>query len=413
MINPLTGGAFYSTSNRTNYIEKAPDSLNPLYRPIPSNFSIEKRYDNILSVGIECQQPDELKKLLEKNNFMYVYNGFEPSGRMHIAQGILTTINVNKLVDSGCIFIFWVADWFAMLNQKMDGDLEKIRNVGKYFIEIWKAAGMKMSNVKFLWASDFINERPNDYWLQVMSIACKYSLDRVKRCSTIMGRKESDNLKVSQMIYPLMQCSDIFFLDIDICQLGIDQKKVNMLARDYCADTNRSKVPVILSNKMLSGLQRGEEKMSKSTGSAIFMEDSEKEVAKKIKGAFCESGNIEENPCLEYVKYFIFAKTETFEIQRPDEFGGNILYSRYEDLEKDFAEHKLHPRDLKDALTKGINKILEPIRQHFSTDPEAARLFQLVKKYKDEQDKKKAVDTNISKEHEKLLKDKKIPKKEN
>ena len=32
------------------------------------------------------------------------------------------------------------------------------------------------------------------------------------------------------MIYPCMQCTDIFFLDVDVCQLGIDQRKVNMLA---------------------------------------------------------------------------------------------------------------------------------------------------------------------------------------
>ncbi len=81
---------------------------------------------------------------------------------------MLKVINVNKLIDAGCIFIFWVADWFAMLNEKMMGDLDKIRTVGRYFIEIWKAAGMKMSNVKFLWASDFINQRPDEYWMRVM-----------------------------------------------------------------------------------------------------------------------------------------------------------------------------------------------------------------------------------------------------
>ena len=31
-----------------------------------------------------------------------------------------------------------------------------------------------------------------------------------------------------------MQCTDIFFLKADICQLGLDQRKVNMLAREYC-----------------------------------------------------------------------------------------------------------------------------------------------------------------------------------
>ena len=51
---------------------------------------------------------------------------------------------MNKMVNAGAIFYFWVADYFAMLNGKFDGDLEKIRTVGKYFIEVWRAVGMKM-----------------------------------------------------------------------------------------------------------------------------------------------------------------------------------------------------------------------------------------------------------------------------
>ena len=112
-----------------------------------------------------------MKKLVDMDKFFYAYDGFEPSGRMHIAQGLLKVLNVNRVVEAGGIFIFWVADWFAMLNDKMMGDLDKIKTVGQYFIEIWKAAGMKMSNVKFLWASEFINERPDVYWMKVMKIA--------------------------------------------------------------------------------------------------------------------------------------------------------------------------------------------------------------------------------------------------
>ena len=113
---------------------------------------------------------------------------------MHIAQGVLKAINVNKLVDAGCIFIFWIADWFALLNNKMDGDLDKIKIVGQYFVEVWKALGMKMHNVKFLWASDEINNKSDEYWLMVMDIARKFPLARIKKCSTIMGRKEEDDL---------------------------------------------------------------------------------------------------------------------------------------------------------------------------------------------------------------------------
>ena len=95
-------------------------------------------------------------------------------------------------MDAGCIFIFWVADWFAMLNNKMGGDLEKIKLVGRYFIETWKAAGMKMHNVKFLWASDEINNNANDYWTEVMNVARKMTISRIKKCGQIMGRSEGE-----------------------------------------------------------------------------------------------------------------------------------------------------------------------------------------------------------------------------
>jgi len=79
----------------------------------------------------------------------------------------------------------------------------------------------------------------------------------------------------AQIMYPAMQCADVFFLGADICQLGMDQRKVNMLAREYCDQIGKKDKPIILSHHMLMGLLQGQEKMSKSVaGSAIFMEDS-------------------------------------------------------------------------------------------------------------------------------------------
>lgn len=42
-----------------------------------------------------------------------------------------------------------------------------------------------------------------------------------------MGRAETDDLSAAQIFYPCMQCADIFFLKADICQLGMDQRKVH------------------------------------------------------------------------------------------------------------------------------------------------------------------------------------------
>lgn len=228
--------------------------MNEFFNPNVSTLSLQERYDICASVGEDIVTDQELMDLLKRKQIFNCYDGFEPSGRMHIAQGIMKSINVNKLTSAGGVFTFWVADWFALLNNKMGGDLHKIQVVGRYFVEVWKAAGMNLSNVRFLWASDEINKRPEEYWSRVMDISRKNNITRIKKCGTIMGRGEGDELPTSQILYPCMQCADIFFLKADVCQLGLDQRKVNMLARDYCTDPVK---PVILSHHMLMGMKKG------------------------------------------------------------------------------------------------------------------------------------------------------------
>jgi len=262
------------------------------------------KFDALRSVGEECVSEPELKNLLAKKPNFALYDGFEPSGRMHIAQGVFKAMNVNKCTKAGGTFIFWVADWFALMNDKMNGDLEKIKTVGHYLIEVWKAAGMDMEHVKFLWSSEEIINHADQYWTQALDIARVFTLPRVKKCCQIMGRKKG-TLTAAQILYPIMQCTDIFFLKADICQLGVDQRKVNMLARDYCEHSGRKLKPIILSHHMIYGLLEGQQKMSKSDPeSAIFMEDQEADIHRKIGNAYCpqvpkpqESLSTKKSPC--------------------------------------------------------------------------------------------------------------------
>lgn len=114
--------------------------------------------------------------------------------------------------------------------------------------------GMNLDNVEFVWSSEIINDKPNEYWSLVMDIARVNSLGRIVRCSQIMGRSEKDELSAAQIFYPCMQCADVFFLKADICQLGLDQRKVNMLAREYCdlSKPKRKFKPVILSHRTMT-----------------------------------------------------------------------------------------------------------------------------------------------------------------
>ncbi|RNF04261.1 putative tyrosyl-tRNA synthetase [Trypanosoma rangeli] len=356
-----------------------------------AEMTVEERYALVRSIGEECIQENELLNLITKKPNIRCYDGFEPSGRMHIAQGVFKAVNVNKCTQSGCEFVFWVADWFALMNDKMGGELERIHIVGQYLIEVWKAAGMNMEKVIFLWSSAEITRNANAYWKTVLDIARKNTIARIKKCCTIMGKQEG-TLTAAQVLYPLMQCADIFFLKADICQLGLDQRKVNMLAREYCDLIGRKLKPVILSHHMLCGLKEGQPKMSKSDpDSAIFMEDTKEDVERKICHAYCprsrqrkeevsEDGapvpNEDKNPVLDYYQHVIYS--------RP---GAKITvsgttYKTYEELEEAFVDGAITEASLKDTLAVELNALLEPVRQHFAHDPHAAELLEKVKSFR-------------------------------
>lgn len=61
----------------------------------------EQKFSLVRSVGEECVTEAELKNLLEKKPGFILYDGFEPSGRMHIAQGVFKAFNVNKCTQVG------------------------------------------------------------------------------------------------------------------------------------------------------------------------------------------------------------------------------------------------------------------------------------------------------------------------
>ena len=73
---------------------------------------------------------------------------------------------------------------------------------------------MDLTQVQFLNSSEVINASPDEYWTLVMDIARRNNLKRILRCSQIMGRTESDDLSAAQIMYPCMQCADIFFLKV-------------------------------------------------------------------------------------------------------------------------------------------------------------------------------------------------------
>ncbi|GJV63735.1 tyrosine--tRNA ligase 1, cytoplasmic-like protein [Tanacetum coccineum] len=178
-------------------------------------------------------------------------------------------------------------------------------------------------------------------------------------CCQEMGQSEQADLTADKIFYACMRCADIVFPKANICQLGMDQRNVGVITREFYDDNK----PIILLHHMLSGLLKGQEKMSKSDASfAVFMDDNEDEVNLKIKKAFCPPNIVEGNPCLEYIKHIVFPCFKEFKVERKAKNGGE---KTFEEVIADYKEGDMHPADLKPALSKALNRILQCLLPQF------------------------------------------------
>jgi len=333
---------------------------------------------------------EELRAKLESGERLRGYIGYEPSGLVHV--GWLVWMNkVRDLVEAGVDFRVLEATWHAYINDKLGGDMELIRAAARVVRKTMEALGIPTEKIEFVDAEDLASDK--DYWGLLLRVAKKNTLRRVKRALTIMGRRADEaELDSSKIIYPLMQVSDIFYLDLDIALGGMDQRKAHMLARDT-AEKLGLKKPVALHTPIITGLKGGkrmesadiddvlaEVKMSKSKpDTAVFVHDPPEAIERKILSAYCPRGVVEFNPIMEINRYVLFARPGfKLIVERPEKYGGTIIYESYEDLERDFVAGRLHPLDLKKATARALIELLAPVREKLLGDPETRRIIELL-----------------------------------
>ena len=334
---------------------------------------------------------EELRQLLEINNHPGHYIGFEISGMLHLGNFIVSGFKINDLLEAGLKCRVFLADWHSFINNKFEGDWEKILSATKYYEKAFK---FFCPGVEVVIGSELYHNN-DTYWRNLLRFSKHMTLSRTLRCMTIMGRSENEKLDLSQYFYPPLQATDIHEIGADIPHGGMDQRKAHILAREVFPKMGWKK-PVAVHHHVLMGItepikletadkleQVIASKMSKSKPwTAVFVHDTPSEIREKLKRAWCPEKNIEMNPVLEIAKHVVFHENKTFTVQRPAKFGGTIEFETFAELEKTYAEGKLHPMDLKSNVADELVRILEPIRRHFELDKEAATCLDVVRKTK-------------------------------
>jgi len=351
----------------------------------------------------EVLTEDELRKLIESDTPLRHYIGFEISGKLHLGY-LFTLLKVKDLQDAGAETIMWLADLHSAINDKLGGDLDTIKKVARgYFTDaiksLFESIGGDPDKLIFKLCSETYAEHP-DFWFTLLEMAKTTTLARTKRSVTIMGREASDDsMATDKLFYPIMQAADIFLLQTNIAHAGIDQRKVHVIAIDGAMDVKTNPLknskgeqikPIAIHHPILLGLDAPsvlsievdelamKNKMSKSKpGSGISIHDDPDQIRQSINGAYAPEGQVEGNPLLNWTRFLVFYADGELLIKRDEKFGGDVTYTSYEELEKDYESKKLHPMDLKGAVAEWLITKLEPVRKYFEDPAKKASLEEI------------------------------------
>jgi len=303
---------------------------------------------------VEIIEEKELAELLEKKKQPVVYCGYEPSTAPHLGN-LVTTTKLMDFKKAGFKVKFLLADMHAYTNLK--ASVKEIDRQCKIWEKAIKAFGL---DAEFVKGSDF--QFKKEYWMDVINMSLKISVQRGLRAMQELAR-DIENAKISQMLYPLMQAEDIKALGCDVAVGGMDQRKVHMLAREHLLEVGWQK-PIAVHTPLVVSLFGAGQKMSKSIpGSGISLDDSDEQIEKAIKNAYCPAKVVENNAVMQLAKLIIFPREKDLKIERPQKFGGDVSFTNYDLLEKEFADGKLHPMDLKNAVAIELKKIIAPARK--------------------------------------------------
>ncbi|MHC1626119.1 MAG: tyrosine--tRNA ligase [Methanoculleaceae archaeon] len=294
---------------------------------------------------VEVITEEELRSLLDRPE-KRVYAGYEPSGEIHLGH----LVTVNKLLDlreAGFDVVILLADLHSYLNRK--GSMDEVREMAGSNRRCFEALGL--ADATFVMGTDL--QLCPDYEMMVFNLSRRITVSRATRAMDEVGR-QMDHPAVSQMIYPIMQISDISALGVDAAVGGIDQRKIHMLAREYLP-TIGVRPPVCIHTPILNGLDG--KKMSSSAGNYISVGDDEETIRRKLKKAFCPP-EIGENPVLQILQHLVFPRMERVTLRRPEKFGGDREFDSYRSLEAAYAAGEVHPEDLKKMTAEYLIELL-------------------------------------------------------
>ncbi|MBU2504129.1 MAG: tyrosine--tRNA ligase [Nanoarchaeota archaeon] len=310
----------------------------------------------------EVISEEELENLLKKKKNPSLYWGTMPTGSVSFAY-FFPMLKLADFLKAGFKVKILLADLHAALDGVPWDLLEKrYKYYERAITLILRSLDVDLKNLEFVKGSEIqMNEK---YFNDVLKLSTLTSISNAKHSASEAVKTAQGDVKLSGLIYPLMQALDEEYLEVDAQFAGLDQRKILVFAREFLPKIGY-KPRIELMVPMIRGLV-GKQMSSSVESSKIDLLNDEKTVVKKVNAADFVMGSLE-NGIIDILKYLIFVikgdRNEKLVIERPEKYGGNLSYANYDKLEKDVLAKKIHPLDLKNAVAKEINILLEIFRK--------------------------------------------------
>ena len=269
---------------------------------------------------------EELKKKLDSGKKLNVKAGFDPTAPdLHLGHTVL----INKLRQFqtlGHNIIFLIGDYTGMIGDPSGKSAtrpplsaEEIKENSKtYEKQIFKILDPDLTTVAF-----------NSSWMNKMNAADLIRLASHHTVARMLERDDFDKryksnqaISIHEFLYPLIQGYDSVALDADV-ELGGTDQKFNLLVGRQLQELHGKPPQVVITMPILEGLD-GSQKMSKSLGNYIGIDESAKEMFGKIM-------SISDNLMWRYFELLSFKNLEEIEqFKKQVETGTNPRDIKFE-----------------------------------------------------------------------------------
>lgn len=250
--------------------------------------TINEQMDIIRRGTVDLVPEDELvqklEKSIKKNKPLIIKQGFDPTAPdIHLGH----TVGIRKLKqfqDLGHQVVVIIGNYTALVGDPSERNStrprlthdEVMQNAQTYQDQFFKILDKKKTHIRF--NGDWFSKMTFD---EIMGLAAKFTVARMLERDDFDKRYKSQQpISIHEFFYPLMQGYDSVMIDADV-ELGATEQKFNLVIARQIQKEYGKEQQIVLTLPVLEGLD-GTQRMSKSLGNYIGIDESPKETYGKL-----------------------------------------------------------------------------------------------------------------------------------